>query len=173
MYECRIVINYDPRYMLQGYSITTSIRQNELEIGRGRQHSLCIVIHTLFLCHTFVSPHCFQGRALFASRDFAEEESLFEESPVVCAQFLWNELYKYSACSHCLKSLETAEAMCRRLTNNPSLVLPHPECCPVDESTYVTCPHCQVLWPRSDKTLESFGIWIFFYSSMYRPIECS
>ena len=89
--------------------------------------------------------HCFQGRALFASRDYAEGDSLFEETPIVCAQFPWNQLYKYSACDHCLKSLETAQAMCRRLTNNPSLDLPHPECCPVDESNYVTCPHCQVL----------------------------
>jgi len=82
---------------------------------------------------------------LFASRDHAEGESLFEETPIVSAQFLWNQLYKYAACDHCLRSLETAQGMCRRLTNNPSLELPHPECCPVDDSAYVSCPHCQVL----------------------------
>ncbi|KAK2192875.1 hypothetical protein NP493_21g07016 [Ridgeia piscesae] len=87
-----------------------------------------------------------KGRALFASRDHAEGESLFEETPIVSAQFLWNKLYKYAACDHCLRSLETAQGMCRRLTNNPSLELPHPECCPVDDSAYVSCPHCQKVY---------------------------
>ena len=37
---------------------------------------------------------------------------------MVCCQFLWNAMYKYTACGFYMKSLETAEQMARRLTGN-------------------------------------------------------
>ena len=43
-----------------------------------------------------------------------------------------------------MKSLETAEEMARRLSGNPSLVLPHPECCQVKKTEHTACPQCQV-----------------------------
>ena len=85
-----------------------------------------------------------QGRGLFASRQFSKGEIIFEEAPLVSCQFAWNELYKYTACEFCLRSLETAEEMARRLTNNPALVLPQPECCEVKKEDMTVCPQCQV-----------------------------
>lgn len=69
---------------------------------------------------------------------------ILTETPLVSAQFCWNELYKYKACEFCLRSLETAEEMSQRLTENPALTLPHPECCAVDPSVFSLCPQCQV-----------------------------
>ncbi|XP_070210003.1 histone-lysine N-trimethyltransferase SMYD5-like isoform X2 [Littorina saxatilis] len=89
-----------------------------------------------------------KGKGLYAKTHFKKEETILTEAPLVCAQFSWNELYKYEACEFCLRSLETAEEMSRRLTNNPSLVLPHPECCEVDSSVHTCCPHCQVKYCR-------------------------
>ena len=73
-------------------------------------------------------------------RDFEEGEVLFEEKPLVSCQFLWNKLYEYKACDHCMKPLETAEENVRRLTSNPSVSLPHPECCQTDKKTHTECP---------------------------------
>lgn len=85
-----------------------------------------------------------QGRGLYAKTHIKSGDVIFEETPIVSCQFSWNELYKYTACEYCLRSIETAEAMAQRLTNNPALVLPHPECCEVKTDQIVTCPRCQV-----------------------------
>ena len=90
----------------------------------------------------------FQGRGLYAKTNFKERDVILTETPLVCAQFSWNELYKYAACEFCLRSLETAEDMSRRLSDNPAVVLPHPECCEVDSSSHTYCPHCQVCVAR-------------------------
>ena len=88
----------------------------------------------------------FQGKGLYAKAQFKEGAVILTETPLVCAQFSWNELYKYAACQFCLRSLETAQDMSRRLSDHPALVLPHPECCEVDTSSHTCCPHCQVQW---------------------------
>ena len=85
-----------------------------------------------------------QGKGLYAKKFIKEGEVIFTEKPLVCAQFSWNELYKYTACDFCLRSLESAEEMGRRLSNNGTLVLPHPECCKVEKNNHVSCPQCQV-----------------------------
>ena len=85
-----------------------------------------------------------QGKGLFAQISLKEGEVIFEEHPVVSTQFLWNEMYKYLACEYCLQSLETAEEMSRRLTENPALDLPYQECCEARPSEHVVCPDCQV-----------------------------
>lgn len=82
---------------------------------------------------------------MFAQKDIVKGEVIFEETPIISSQFLWNELYKYKACEYCMKSLETAEEQARRLSANPHLNLPHPECDVTDQSQFVVCPGCQVV----------------------------
>jgi SET and MYND domain-containing protein 5 len=89
---------------------------------------------------------------------------LFEEDPIVCSQFPWNATCKYRACDYCMRyllietenlleqdlmhaffrALETAEENIRRLLNNPTLVIPHPECCSADQSKHAQCDDCGV-----------------------------
>lgn len=87
-------------------------------------------------------PH--KGRGLFAKRCFQVGEVVLTEQPLVSSQFLWNALYKYSACNHCMKPLETAEEACRRLSSNSMIELPHPECCEVHKEEHIRCNKCQV-----------------------------
>ncbi|CAH3117202.1 unnamed protein product [Porites lobata] len=94
-----------------------------------------------------VSPE--KGKGLFANTNFKEGDIIFEEKPLVCCQFLWNALYKYTACGFCMKSLETAEQMARRLTGNATLELPHAaKCCEIVRSgqKVVNCHRCQVTY---------------------------
>uniref|UniRef100_A0A6I8PF93 Protein-lysine N-trimethyltransferase SMYD5 n=2 Tax=Ornithorhynchus anatinus TaxID=9258 RepID=A0A6I8PF93_ORNAN len=84
------------------------------------------------------------GKGLFARRPLAKGETIFREQPLVACQFPWNALYRYRACGHCLKSLETAEENARRLSGNACRVLPHPELCAVRRDLHRTCPSCQV-----------------------------
>jgi len=85
-----------------------------------------------------------QGKGLFATRDFAEGEVIFSERPLVSAQFAWNAAYRYSACDHCMRSLETAEQMARRLTGNAAVALAYSDCCSVRPSEHVSCHYCSV-----------------------------
>jgi hypothetical protein len=87
-----------------------------------------------------------KGKGLFATRNFKTGETLFTEKPLVSAQFVWNAACHYSSCDHCLRSLETAEQMCRRLCGNPCIELPHPECCTVKLEDHVKCPQCAVAY---------------------------
>jgi RNA polymerase subunit RPABC4/transcription elongation factor Spt4 len=88
-----------------------------------------------------------------------------EESPIVSCQFAWNEFYKYKACEYCLRSLETAEAMAQRLTENYSLILPHPECCEVSQDQIVTCPQCGV-------RTKNFFVSFFFFNIIMLTHHC-
>jgi len=98
-----------------------------------------------------------KGRALYASRDFSPDCILFEEKPLVSSQFLWNTLYNYKACDHCMQPLETAEENVQRLSNNPSISLPLPECCSTDKTRHVTCPQCNVGYCSKDCRDVAFG----------------
>ncbi|XP_022802180.1 SET and MYND domain-containing protein 5-like isoform X1 [Stylophora pistillata] len=92
-----------------------------------------------------VSPQ--MGKGVFAKKYFREGELIFEERPLVCSQFLWNSLYKYTACSNCLRSLETAEQMARRLSGNDNLQLPYAsKCCEITRmgQKTISCQNCQV-----------------------------
>ncbi|XP_072026127.1 protein-lysine N-trimethyltransferase SMYD5-like [Amphiura filiformis] len=91
-----------------------------------------------------------KGRGVFAGKNFQENDVLFRETPIVCAQFLWNDSYRYSACEFCMRSLETADKMAQRLSGNSSLVLPHPECCEVKQLQHTRCPQCQVAYCSSE-----------------------
>ena len=88
-----------------------------------------------------------KGRGLFSEKNFEEGEIIFEERPVVCSQFLWNAMYDYLACGSCMKSLESAEQMARRLTGNAALELPHASrCCEITRfgQKVIECHSCQV-----------------------------
>lgn len=85
-----------------------------------------------------------QGKGLFATQDYSEGDVIFVERPLVSAQFAWNAAYRYLACEYCMRSLETAEQMARRLTGNAYLNLPHSECCSVRPSEHILCRYCSV-----------------------------
>ncbi|XP_052504410.1 histone-lysine N-trimethyltransferase SMYD5 isoform X4 [Budorcas taxicolor] len=87
-----------------------------------------------------------KGKGLFATQLIRKGETIFVERPLVAAQFLWNALYRYRACDHCLRALEKAEENAQRLTGNPGQVLPHPELCTVRQDLHQSCPHCQVTY---------------------------
>uniref|UniRef100_A0AAR2J219 Protein-lysine N-trimethyltransferase SMYD5 n=1 Tax=Pygocentrus nattereri TaxID=42514 RepID=A0AAR2J219_PYGNA len=90
------------------------------------------------------------GLRLFAKKLFKKGDTIFIEQPLVCAQFLWNALYKYRACDYCLRALETAEENARRLCGLPGLSLPYPELCKVRPELHQACPHCQVMYCSSE-----------------------
>ncbi|XP_065157340.1 histone-lysine N-trimethyltransferase SMYD5 [Atheta coriaria] len=85
-----------------------------------------------------------KGNGLFAKRQIKSGETIFEENPLVSAQFSWNAAYGYNACDHCLRPLETAEENVRRLSAKPNIVLPHPECCETNKTTITACPSCGI-----------------------------
>lgn len=88
-----------------------------------------------------------KGKALYARKMFSKGDTVFKEKPLVCVQFLWNAAYKYLSCDNCLKSLEPAQDMARRLCGNHTLVLPYNEqCCEMlkSQKAVVVCPRCQV-----------------------------
>ncbi|XP_060103236.1 histone-lysine N-trimethyltransferase SMYD5 [Heteronotia binoei] len=86
-----------------------------------------------------------KGKGLFATRKIRKGETIFVEKPVVSAQFLWNALYKYKACDHCLRALETAEENAQRLLGRFQ-ALPHPEQCGIHKDLHQICPSCQVVY---------------------------
>jgi hypothetical protein len=85
-----------------------------------------------------------KGRSLIATKNYSENDVILEEKPLISAQFSWNKTYKYLACDYCLFQLETAQENVRRLTFNPALVLPYPECDIVlsRKKSFVECPDC-------------------------------
>ncbi|NXC91616.1 SMYD5 protein, partial [Cercotrichas coryphoeus] len=87
-----------------------------------------------------------KGKGLFATKNIRKGETVFVERPVVSSQFLWNALYNYRACDHCLRALETAEENAQRLLGQSSLVLPHPEQCSTRKELHQQCPRCQVTY---------------------------
>ncbi|NXE42707.1 SMYD5 protein, partial [Ptilorrhoa leucosticta] len=87
-----------------------------------------------------------KGKGLFATKNIRKGETVFVERPVVSSQFLWNALYNYRACDHCLRALETAEENAQRLLGKSSLVLPHPEQCSIRKDLHQQCPRCQVTY---------------------------
>uniref|UniRef100_F7DXQ8 Protein-lysine N-trimethyltransferase SMYD5 n=2 Tax=Xenopus tropicalis TaxID=8364 RepID=F7DXQ8_XENTR len=87
-----------------------------------------------------------KGKGLFATRAIRKGETIFQEKPLVSSQFQWNALYRYRACDHCLRSLETAEENAQRLSGNAHVVLPYPELCTVRNGLHQQCPRCQVTY---------------------------
>ena len=84
------------------------------------------------------------GHGLFATRAFAQGETVLSETPLVSCQHAWNEFYGYSSCHLCLSPLETAEENARRLSDSAAVLLPHSECCRTRPGFHVECEGCQV-----------------------------
>lgn len=81
-----------------------------------------------------------QKKGLVATSPIYTGESILEERPIICSQFLWNAEYKYEACEFCLTPLETAEENVRRLAGDQTISLPYTEqCCTTSKSTQVIC----------------------------------
>lgn len=85
-----------------------------------------------------------KGKGLFAKQNFKVGDVIFEEDPLVCCQFAWNQQYGYEACDHCMRPLLTAEENAKQLTGNFALVLPYPECCETNKANIVECMDCGV-----------------------------
>ncbi|XP_022918762.1 protein-lysine N-trimethyltransferase SMYD5 [Onthophagus taurus] len=98
-----------------------------------------------------------KGRGLFAKKSFKSGDVIFEETPFVCCQFSWNSEYKYKACDYCLKPLETAQENARRLTGQPNLELPFPDCCTTDKSKIVLCFNCNVEYCSEECKMNSWN----------------
>lgn len=84
-------------------------------------------------------PPTHQGKGLYATECIYAGEIIFQERPLVCAQFLWNAEYRYDACEFCLAPLESAQENVQRLVGR-DVQLPYAdECCPTDKSKHVRC----------------------------------
>ncbi|XP_046386684.1 histone-lysine N-trimethyltransferase SMYD5 [Ischnura elegans] len=91
---------------------------------------------------TFLSET--KGKGMLAVKNIKNGDIIMQEKPLVCCQFSWNAAYKYLACDHCLRSLETTEENVRRLTGNPNISLPYPECCPTVIESHTKCNSCGI-----------------------------
>lgn len=88
-----------------------------------------------------------KGKGLFSSAAIKEGAIIFEEKPEIACQFSWNRQYNYTACDNCMKSLETAQNMARRLTADYERELPFSDlCCDATKSRkdIVKCPRCML-----------------------------
>ncbi|XP_052869012.1 histone-lysine N-trimethyltransferase SMYD5 [Anopheles cruzii] len=93
-----------------------------------------------------------KGRGLYTTESIPDGSIIFEEDPLVSCQYSWNAAYGYLACDHCLYPLETAERNAQRLANDPSIVLPMPECCPVEATlgNQTKCDRCGIMYCNSE-----------------------
>lgn len=83
-----------------------------------------------------------KGKGLFAIRKLKVGDQIVVERPLICCQFPWNRLYKYTACDHCLKSMETAEDMAKRLSGNKGTILPKKGSCDIERSSNLLSTKC-------------------------------
>ncbi|XP_055639300.1 histone-lysine N-trimethyltransferase SMYD5 [Toxorhynchites rutilus septentrionalis] len=97
-----------------------------------------------------------KGRGVFSTADIKSGTVLSEESPLISCQFPWNAAYAYLACEYCLRPLETAECNVRRLTNDFTINLPYPECCPTQNQleAHTKCSACSEMY-CSEQCLEN------------------
>ncbi|XP_059057352.1 histone-lysine N-trimethyltransferase SMYD5 [Achroia grisella] len=92
------------------------------------------------------NSNCKKGKSLFATRQYDQGDVILEEDPLVSCQFAWNAAYRYLACDHCMRPLETPEQNVRRLSCKPDIVLPHSNCFETNLENITTCDQCDVLY---------------------------
>eukprot|EP00794_Sanderia_malayensis_P018326 gene18326-20147_t len=99
-----------------------------------------------------------KGRGLFAKHSIKEGDEILLEKPIVCCQFSWNTLYRYTACGNCMKSLETAEEMARRLSGKYDTELPHKECCEIERSQHLIskCQSCDEIYCCEECKIDAY-----------------
>eukprot|EP01121_Diplochlamys_sp_Union-15-3_P010339 TRINITY_DN2893_c0_g1_i1.p1 TRINITY_DN2893_c0_g1~~TRINITY_DN2893_c0_g1_i1.p1 ORF type:complete len:394 (-),score=42.95 TRINITY_DN2893_c0_g1_i1:4-1185(-) len=88
-----------------------------------------------------------KGKGLFATKHIKEGDCIYQETPLVSAQLLWNKKNGFLACLHCQKSLETPINMARRLSEKHDLPeLEFSSCSNNDTSLYVKCDNCNEIF---------------------------
>ncbi|KAG5894059.1 hypothetical protein JTB14_003922 [Gonioctena quinquepunctata] len=97
-----------------------------------------------------------KGKGLFAKSTIPGGSVIFEEEPLVSCQLSWNAEYRYLACDHCLRPLETAQDNATRLTGQ-GIELPYPECCTTDKSKFASCSNCAKQYCSVECKVESFN----------------
>lgn len=85
-----------------------------------------------------------KGVGLFSLSSISDDETVFSENPILAGQYSWGVVYGYSGCHHCLRSLESAEDMAKRLTNDVNTQIPFPQYGAVNSSAYRYCQGCNV-----------------------------
>ncbi|CAK1555209.1 unnamed protein product [Leptosia nina] len=91
-----------------------------------------------------------KGKGLFAKKIFNEGDVILEEDPLVSCQFAWNVAYRYLACDHCMKPLETPEHNVRRLAAKPDIALPYADHFEEELMTVTSCDQCRILYCSED-----------------------
>ncbi|CAD5113147.1 DgyrCDS2338 [Dimorphilus gyrociliatus] len=100
-----------------------------------------------------------KGKLLVARCFIPKGAEIFSEEPLISCQFAWNKLYKYKACDHCMKPLETAEENAKRLTNDPELALPFKEQCSVTKERHTQCQKCQAEYCSQECQTQAYQLY--------------
>ncbi|CAG9562613.1 unnamed protein product [Danaus chrysippus] len=87
-----------------------------------------------------------KGKGLFATKEFLPGDVILEEEPLVSCQFAHNAAYRYLACDHCMRPLETPEQNVRRLSAKQDIILPHSNCFETDLLNITSCNQCGILY---------------------------
>lgn len=84
-----------------------------------------------------------KGYGIKAIKNYDEDDIIFEENPIVCAQFLHNKDF-FLACSHCMRSLEKPSAMLKRLSGIEVELPSHfdPALSDLNQPQIFSCQHC-------------------------------
>jgi len=98
-----------------------------------------------------------KGNGLVATQNIPRNSGIFEEMPLVVAQFLYNQKF-FAACSHCLRSLESADGILMRLAgieSKPELpfLAEFEQTLPAKPAS--ACPECQELYCCEECRLEA------------------
>lgn len=114
---------------------------------------LIVIVNEIVI---FFTVWFFQGKGLFALRQFKEGDLILTEKPILCCQFSWNTDYGYLACDNCMLPLETAEENARRLTGKSDLILPYGECCETKKEQTTECPACGIKYCSTECLNEAY-----------------
>ncbi|CAH4033988.1 unnamed protein product [Pieris brassicae] len=87
-----------------------------------------------------------KGKGLYATKQYNIGDVILEEDPLVSCQFTWNAAYRYLACDHCMRPLETPEQNVRRLAVKPDIALPHSDGFEAPLMDVTSCNACGVLY---------------------------
>ncbi|XP_046978047.1 histone-lysine N-trimethyltransferase SMYD5 [Vanessa cardui] len=116
-----------------------------------------------------------KGKGLFATKQFNEGDIILEEEPLVSCQFAWNAAYRYLACDHCMRPLETPEQNVIRLSGKPDILLPHSNCFEDDLLNITSCNQCGILYCSEECKVNSLAIYhrtlCYIQNDAHHPIN--
>ncbi|XP_065219217.1 histone-lysine N-trimethyltransferase SMYD5 [Planococcus citri] len=87
-----------------------------------------------------------KGKCLFSTVHFKKGDTIFEEVPLISCQFAWNKTYKYLACDHCMRPLESVDENIARLTADQVVEVPFLEYNSTVKADHRKCPNCEELY---------------------------